>query len=130
MEGIQIPPDLLSEFRNQSGDFSEPGGNGAAPAGASKQAILSLEKSLGWLIGVADDFAKERQLPGIGKLSNSELAELTTIALERNLGESFMQNSLEFLLGTIATGIVTTNLIAMKRQQLKPEKSKDDKEEK
>lgn len=110
MEEIKIPKDLLDDF--SQGNFSEPSENGSPGA-----AVRSLEKSLSWLIDVADNYAKERGLPGVGKMDTEDYAKLTTIVLERSFGSELLKHSPEFMWGVSTAGILASNMIAAKRQQ-------------
>lgn len=122
MEGIKISPELLKDFRNISENPNEPSPENNGTGANNKMAVQSLEKSLGWITKTLDGMAKEKGLPGIGKLSPDELAELTVIVIERNLPSEFMQKSPEIMLGSIVSGLVLQNFMALKGTRKKEEK--------
>lgn len=114
-EKIEIPDDLLSEFSASfiTEETENPGVTSAA-----------IEKAAAWLLTTADNTAKEKGLPGLGKMKADDLAELVVIVARRNLGSKFLEQSPEIMLASVAAGIIGSNILAaraMKKETPEPE---------
>ena len=116
MEKIEIPADLLAEFSAdmQKNETENPG-----------KVSASVEKTAAWLLEVADNTAKEKGLPGLGKMKAADLAELVVIVAQRNLGPKFLEQSPEIMLGSVMLGLISSNIIAARNLKNK-EPGKDE----
>lgn len=88
--------------------------------------ILShIEKTLELGLSAFDESAKEKGLPGLGRVKSSDLSQLSIIVAEKRLSPEMLAKAPEAALLTVLSGIGMNNFYVFKKLQSEGEKSGD-----
>lgn len=122
MQKTEIPRELLDSLNDsvESDRVSENGvENGTPDVDPEKlnKLIENVNFMFSWGYGVADDYCKEKDLPGFGSLDLDDLAELSTIVAKKNIPLEKLKHTPEVALAVILSGVAGQNLIALRKKE-------------
>lgn len=114
---VKIPEHLFKEFSEPEITQNENSDSDSDSAKKSAVNIETFEHSITWIVQQADNYCKSNNLPGIDKLPPEQLSELITIVMRRNLSPEIFNKSPEFMLGSIAVGLLAQNVLALNKMK-------------
>lgn len=125
-DGI-IPEDLLNEWRSLSEkklDGSETGSEENNEAQTSDFEIKLIEKTGAWALDLFDRSMKKKGAPGLNNIPGKELASYSVMAFEEEIRNSKgIKDAPKYMVALTLAGLLTQNLVYLKRNEPKKEET-------
>lgn len=120
MAEIEIPQDLLDEFRNSKRN-AQTGSDGESvePGGLDKLSFEMAKRIGTQILKTFDDSMTSKGAPGLGKVKPEGLAELGVVAFEDDLTAKMVKDAPKAMFLLTCGAIVSQNAVYIVRQRKK-----------